>query len=264
MMMTTQETEDSTDWRERPNDSWADADYRNAEWLREKYVTEELSGNKIGEMCGVCADTIYKWLDKHDIDRRGRNEQRKNWAEPSDRLIESLEGGLLGDGYMGRPNDGGGAYYQEADSTRAYLEWLQEHYDERGMDGWIGRTNGFTNWRYTSNKYMDLVPLWERWYSTGEKRIPDDFEITPTKMLFWYVGDGWLSESHDEAVVGIAGFDLADHFDMVVGQLHERGITASVYKQGIRIWAESHTDFFEYINQSDVGIPDGYAYKFDI
>jgi hypothetical protein len=259
--MTTQE---SDDYRTKPNSAWDDADYHDEEWLREKYVVEGLSGNEIGKLCDVTPDTIYKWLDKHDIERRGRNERRKNWVDPSNALIESLEGGLLGDGYMGQPNDGGGAYYQEADSTRQYLEWLQNHYESHGVDGWIGRTNGFTNWRYTSNKYMDLVPIWERWYGTGEKKIPDNFEITPTKMLLWYVGDGWLSESHGEPVVGIAGFDLADRFDMVVSQLRDRGITASVDKQGIRIWSESHVDFFEYIQQSDVGIPDGYGYKFDI
>jgi hypothetical protein len=264
--MTTQETDNSTNWREKPNDSWADADYRNAEWLREKYATEGLSGRKIGEMCGVCADTIYKWLDKHGIDSRGRNEQRKNWIDPSDKLIESLEGGLLGDGYMGRQNEGGGAYYQEADTNRTYLDWLECHYSELGLGGWIGYSpqNLGADWRFTSIKAMDLVPVWKRWYGSGEKEIPDEFEITPTKLLFWYVGDGWLSESHGEPTVGISGYDLADKFDMVVDQLQDVGITCSVCNQGIRIWAESHDDFFEYIDNSDVGVPDGYAYKFDI
>jgi hypothetical protein len=261
--MTTQESEN---WREKANDEWSGKKYRDREWLRERYVSDEMSGGDIAEICGVGEDTIYKWLKKHEIDTRGRNEKRKNWIDPSDDLVESLEGGLLGDGYMGRQNDGGGAYYQEADTNRAYLKWLCEYYSELGLDGWVGHTpkNIGADWRFTSIKVMDLVDVWRRWYRSGEKRIPDGFEISPTKILFWYVGDGYLSESHGEPVVAISGYDLADRFDMVAEQLEAEGITCSVFEQGIRIWSESHDEFFNYLSQSKAGVPDGYAYKFDI
>lgn len=33
----------------------------------------------------------------------------------------------------------------------------------------------------------------EEWYATGEKRFPEDLELTPTAMKVWYVGDGCLT-----------------------------------------------------------------------
>jgi len=51
-----------------------DKKYRDAEWLREKYVDEGLSGYEIAEICDCGDSTVYSWLDRHDIERRDKSE----------------------------------------------------------------------------------------------------------------------------------------------------------------------------------------------
>lgn len=43
--------------------------YQDREWLYEKYVEEELTGNEIAEIADCSRTTVYDWLDRHDIDR---------------------------------------------------------------------------------------------------------------------------------------------------------------------------------------------------
>jgi len=45
-------------------------DYRNEEWLREKYWEEELSAQEIADLTDVTDQTILVWMRKHDIPRR--------------------------------------------------------------------------------------------------------------------------------------------------------------------------------------------------
>lgn len=252
-------------WRERKNSYWEDADYRDPAYLKQRYWENGLTSGEIAEECDVNPDTILKWLKKTGVGTRDRNERRRNWIDPSDELVESIEGLLLGDGYMGVGSEGGGAYFQEVDTDKEYIEWLKPHLSDLGLEGCIDQTHPDREnpyWRFTSSKVMDLRPVWDKWYGDDGKRIPDGIEITPTKMLFWYLGDGWLSESHGEPTVGIAVVTLSDGLSQVVRQLNDAGITCSKFSQGLRIWSESHEDFFEYIAQSPIEPPGCYSYKF--
>jgi len=47
-----------------------DGKYRDKGWLREKYIQEQMSTLDIAEECGVCTDTIRRWLINNDIPRR--------------------------------------------------------------------------------------------------------------------------------------------------------------------------------------------------
>lgn len=46
------------------------ANYQNATWLHDKYVTEGWSTTDIGKFCGVSHKTICRWLDKCGIPTR--------------------------------------------------------------------------------------------------------------------------------------------------------------------------------------------------
>lgn len=48
--------------------------YRDASWLRQKYVEEGLSGYEIAEICDIGDTTVYNWLDKHSIEAKDRTE----------------------------------------------------------------------------------------------------------------------------------------------------------------------------------------------
>lgn len=259
------EKDDPDNWRERDNSHWDNAKYHDADYLREKYWGEGLDSSDIAEECDVSPDTILKWLKKTGVGTRERNEARRNWIEPGDDLIELLEGGLLGDGYLGVGSDGGGAYYQETDINKQYVSWLKQIFENVGLDGRIDKTHGNrenSTWRFTSVKVMDLRELWMKWYPNGDKHVPQGFEISPTNMLLFYLGDGFLSESHGEPVVGISDRKMLDGMQRIAKQLSDNGITASQFSQGVRIWKESHREFFEYLSESPYDPPECYDYKF--
>lgn len=48
--------------------------YRDEEWLREKYIAEELSTREIGDLCDRSKETIRRWLDRHGIPKRSKSE----------------------------------------------------------------------------------------------------------------------------------------------------------------------------------------------
>jgi transposase len=53
-----------------PNGSPTDAKYKNESWLREHYVEKERSAYEIADLADVSTNTIYSWLERHDIPRR--------------------------------------------------------------------------------------------------------------------------------------------------------------------------------------------------
>jgi hypothetical protein len=49
-------------------------EYKNKEWLKQKYIEEKLSTRKIAKLCGVNKISITYWLKKFDINIRSINE----------------------------------------------------------------------------------------------------------------------------------------------------------------------------------------------
>jgi len=50
---------------------WHDGkNYTNSDWLQTEYIEKERSGHELAEECGVTPDTIYHWLERHEIQRR--------------------------------------------------------------------------------------------------------------------------------------------------------------------------------------------------
>jgi len=45
--------------------------YRDSNWLRQKYWDEGLTLAEIGNLMGVCRNTIFKWMKRFNIPRRG-------------------------------------------------------------------------------------------------------------------------------------------------------------------------------------------------
>lgn len=56
----------------------SNAPWKNEELLRQKYWDEEMRISDIAEECGCSYHTVYYWMDKHGIERRGKNGSNKN------------------------------------------------------------------------------------------------------------------------------------------------------------------------------------------
>jgi len=59
----------------------AEGEYKDASWLRKKYVDEQLSQKEIAKKFDVGKTTVKYWLDKHGIDIRNKSEAAKVRAE---------------------------------------------------------------------------------------------------------------------------------------------------------------------------------------
>jgi HNH endonuclease len=51
--------------------------YRNKQWLKTKYITEDLLMQDIADICGVQRQTISHWLKKFNISCRSHSERHK-------------------------------------------------------------------------------------------------------------------------------------------------------------------------------------------
>lgn len=52
-----------------------DKSYRDAETLRRLYTDKEMSMSEVANELGVCENTVYNWMERHDIERRNPQEQ---------------------------------------------------------------------------------------------------------------------------------------------------------------------------------------------
>ena len=67
---------------ERPDKNTAKGGkHTDKEWLRQKYVDEELSQKEVANIADVGKGTIKYWLDKHDIEIRSKSDAAKIRAE---------------------------------------------------------------------------------------------------------------------------------------------------------------------------------------
>ncbi len=114
------------------------------------------------------------------------------------KLTEIISGSLLGDGCIKVDKE---KYFtfQYTAKDRNFLENLNEIFKRFAIRCWISRDNpgiyklGF----YINNcPYPEFMHLREEWYrkvnGKTQKILPKDLEITPTTLLYWYLGDGCL------------------------------------------------------------------------
>jgi hypothetical protein len=137
----------------------------------------------MGTVCPDCG-VEYKQLGKHltgncsiDIDTE---------------LIDSF---LIGDGTL--DNGGSGNYRLTVSTTeRKYVKYVEDKLD----------------WLHLSTKSYEsedkkklynirticssvLTKQYKRWYPNGNKRIPEDFKVTPFSLKQWYCADGHLKDN---------------------------------------------------------------------
>ena len=122
------------------------------------------------------------------------------------RQIEIINGCLLGDGTIEKPNHGGNCRFTEG-HTIAYEEYVLNLYKEFGE--WANKihykkekssfvkgrlVNAKAQVHIRSKKHDFLTTLRSLWYPDGIKIIPTELELTPLTLTHWYCGDGYITE----------------------------------------------------------------------
>lgn len=173
---------------------------------------------------------------------------------------EVIEGCLLGDGYLFIQKKGKNSIFIYETVKKSHIEFIKKILDDVGLEYKIRKNKN----RLATPISPDLTKMYKKWYEDGKKsRIPKDFELTPLKVLLWYIGDGHFYKkicvitcpSFERDIDRInkqfkeeIGFKLRKHYSD--GKLKALATTVDTTK-----------DFLEYI-ETEYGYPKCYDYKF--
>jgi hypothetical protein len=176
-------------------------------------IGENLYTNKkhhyIIKSCEYCESDFFCRKDK--IKKKTCNPtcyqsllERNNTYEITDYTNDIIIGSLLSDGCVNNTNNGKNYFWTQTCVNEDYINYL---IDETNLDlhkftkpsNKFISTNGKT---YTAKKAfvfkskasVTFTKYREDWYPNGVKIVPKNIKITPTVLLHWYLGDGYISD----------------------------------------------------------------------
>lgn len=113
-------------------------------------------------------------------------------------IIDIINGNLLADGSV-RSDKGKYFTFQVVAKSEKFLKRIGNLLKKFKIKFWISKNKSdlfLLGFYINSCLYPELIYLRERWYKkmNGKtvKVIPRDLKLTPTTLLFWYLGDGSL------------------------------------------------------------------------
>jgi len=120
-------------------------------------------------------------------------------------LNEIIDGSLLGDGSI-RSQSNKYFTYQITSKDKRFLRWVEKLFLNFGIKCWISVDNpGIFKLGFYINScpFQEFLVLRQKWYKKENgktfKIIPFDLNITPTTLLFWYLGDGSLIKRRNDS-----------------------------------------------------------------
>lgn len=151
-------------------------------------------------------------------------------------MIELIYGSLLGDASI-RSDKGRYFTYQIVGKDKNFLEWFKRLFERFGIRCWISKNKSelfLLGFYINSCPFPQLVSLRKKWYKQENgktiKIIPRGLKVTPTSLLFWYLGDGSLiRRKHDSTrvpfiVLATNTFSKED-IDFLILKLEEVNLT---------------------------------------
>jgi len=235
--------------------------YRDKDWLRKKYVEEEMVGTEIAKMCDVDPVTIYNWLRKFGIKVHHKG-KRSNNISLTDELCEFLDGLLLGDGNLSSTRKPS-AQFHFVSAHRRYLKYLSSTLESFGIERSGNIYSSDNGYRFATKCYREFKELYKRWYPNGVKRVPDDIRLAPSTVFNWYIGDGtYTPSSGGRLMLCVMRENMRRGLPILKTKLEELGIKCTINSNGIRIRNSHRNNFFDYILSANLEIPSCYEYKF--
>jgi DNA-binding XRE family transcriptional regulator len=158
------------------------------------------------------------------------------------KLFEVINGTLLSDASVCVYRNKYYLYSLTAKS-KEFLEWVSKilaAYNIPAYFSFNGMSEVFSLSFYINARKIDeLMKLREKWYKkiNGKtiKTVPSDLELTPTTLLFWYLGDGSLERRRNDdsrvptIVLATNGF-LKEDVEFLQKKLKELGLNFYIVK----------------------------------
>jgi dimeric dUTPase (all-alpha-NTP-PPase superfamily) len=212
------------------------------------HVQESYSINKLMTITGKSKGRIYKILG--NIRRDFRNEIKINSIQH-----EIIEGILISDGYIAnRYKKACSLCIGQRSDRLEFIQYLSHQlqleyniYLIEPKPHWQAKVKN-NEYRYSSKSYSFLKKYDERWYDNGGiKHIPYDFKITPTVLLYWYLGDGSFNTNNKTVRFSTCCFNQNDII-LLIEQLKHLGLYSYITARNeIFLKTQSTNAFFEII-----------------
>lgn len=258
-------------------------------FFEKHYLEERRSYPEIREMLSkqgfnIHVGTLYNYAKQHGIGR-SRSEAKRNQEENpldysisflTEEMIESIDGFLLGDGYI-EPND------ERSSTLTGRAKWSVEHQEfclffASHLFSYLPLTLQVESpkspsgklWHGYTRHHPDFYAQLLRWYPMDEvqqKRIkvpPQDVRITPKSVMLWYLGDGSVVQEDNAIALRLSTDGFSQHgVEFLSGKLQEKGIACHRNNDNrIYIEAKGVPAFFAFIGkESPVKC---YDYKFKL
>jgi len=263
------------------------------EELERLYWEEGKSIKEIANIHGVHATTIHRWMIKYNIPRRiiETPSDKMKRVKIDKRLIELVDGLLLSDGTLSKPNpkhrhvNSRLRIPQRADRIE-WLNWIKGFLIERRIKVNLvtNEERSFTDPRngkiYVTQPqyllYTEHLPFfreqYQRWYPNGEKHVPIDINLSPLTLAQWYMGDGSLSfrTGHGRThAIFFYTYDFTEQeCDFLGNKLKEKyGFNIKTYKRsnrkykGKEIYISGKRDVLRFLEMTRPYMVDCFAYK---
>lgn len=160
-----------------------------------------------------------------------------------------IEGILIGDGWIDKENKNRLSISQKFDK-KEFVEHIASKlpfacsvdlYEHKKH--W--RKKASNSVRYRTVAYEQIYDYWERWYQNGRKVVPNDFEITPISLLYWYCGDGSIHRDSKQVRLHTNSFEQQD-LERLQSQFEKLGIYTTIDGRNVTcIRSQCTQRFFE-------------------
>lgn len=175
------------------------------DWLYQKYVVEGLTQKQVGQLIGVTATTICKWLKKYEIPAHSGETWKVNKPfKLNTYQRQVIDGALLGDGTLILEKRGINPYFGYLSKSEEHVKYVCDSLKEYARKGdyfkvgnYIRKDTGqpYTQCVFRTQSNPTLLPIYNKWYLNKIKHIPRDLKLTSIVCLIWYLGDGTLCKS---------------------------------------------------------------------
>ena len=252
------------------------------ELLWSLYWGNDYTLQEIGNIFG-CSIMPIRWrMIEYDIPRRSRSCIVTDFTF-NDRQKEIFEGCMLGDGAL--EWSANNCYFRNDDIHEEYLCWLQKQFGIEHISSVkpVYRDGYAYDYSLRTRVIPSIREEHKRWYpyemrhgthqNMQHKMTPKDIELTPIKILFWYIGDGCYDNDGKTAMF-TNYFDF-DTWEMLSKKMCkvldiDRGFfinkcgkdNKGKQKYLLRLNKSTTRKFFDIVDSLGFDIPDCYQYKF--
>lgn len=259
----------------RYNISQQNKKYCDKYWIYKQYWDKKLTLSKIAKLCGVNHVTIYHWMKKFNIPFRSHGYAihlaLANYCDLSKEAKDFIDGELLGDGSL-QSRSNYSAKFIYTSKYKEYINYISKILKSFGIkqSGKIvkyynKKRNCYTH-HYSSCDYVELLPIYKKWYPSGKKIIPKDLELNPLILRQFYIGEGCLrhhKKGRPNIVLSTEAFVYND-IENLCQKLNKLDFKVSMHKKynnhTIYISSYSTKDFLNYIDGCPVAC---YRYKWN-